>query len=255
MRAALGKMAAAEGERSDNPAPAVVRAGREDEGPIKRLQSHANTALAMQGAMSKMNLFKKAPSRPLSGSKKANSVGVDSLCADPHRHRLFMTPPIERTEDMVPQLVKSSKPLASNFFGRLTAEQHADLARGWHYLFAAKGTPLVEAHEEPEYFFIVLAGSVQVREPRVKYQETSTTSSSSLHDDEDLRTNGIGAGGVFGHYPLVHEEFQYRYSAKVVDPAGASVLLVPRADYVYVLRRDVERNMVDTVNMLRSALP
>ena len=59
-------------------------------------------------------------------------------------------------------------------------------------------------------------------------------------------------GRGFGHYPLIFGEAKYDYSATVVEKTGCCVLLVPKADYVHVLRKEVEKQMKDTVALLKA---
>ena len=44
----------------------------------------------------------------------------------------------------------------------------------------------------------------------------------------------------------------YGYSARVADGAAASLLLVSAADHAAILRREVEREIHDTIHVLKS---
>lgn len=94
--------------------------------------------------------------------------------------------------------------------------------------------------------FIVVAGAVKVEERQVHHLEgTSGTIA-------NMRLNNIEAGGVFHHYPLVTQSPFYGYGAKVVHPVGASLVMIPRTDYVSILRRSIEQELNTTVHMLKA---
>ena len=62
-----------------------------------------------------------------------------------------------------------------------------------------------------------------------------------------MRTTTAKTGTAFHHYPLVMQSPFYGYNARVTDPAGASLLLLSRSDYVSILRKTVDKEMSDTV--------
>ena len=121
----------------------------------------------------------------------------------------------------------------------------------------------------------MLRGSVQIEERQVYHQEGAKGVEAS-----QMRVTQCLAGKGFHHYPLVMNNLFYGYSARVVDPigaragtsshmgcavpaepstesasyrtlAGASVILLTKQDYVHALRKQMEKEMMDTVNILK----
>ena len=95
-------------------------------------------------------------------------------------------------------------------------------------------------------FFIVLDGSCLLNERQVHHLE-GRNGTDGLKRLVDRRR-----GRAFGYLPLVFGEQKYDYAARVVEPSGCCVLLVPKADYVHILRREVEKAMKDTVALLKA---
>ena len=108
-------------------------------------------------------------------------------------------------------------------------------------------TCLALARGVPFSYFIVLQGSVQIEERQVHHQEGAKGDA-----ETQMRITHCHAGKGFHHFPLVMQYRFYGYSARVTDPMGASIILVSKTDYVHALRRTVEKEMTDTVNMLKA---
>ena len=100
--------------------------------------------------------------------------------------------------------------------------------------------------EEVTDFFIVIEGSCLLNERQIHHLEGRTGTEGFKRVVDCRRGRG------FGHYPLIFGEAKYDYSATVVEKTGCCVLLVPKSDYVHVLRKEVEKQMKDTVALLKA---
>lgn len=135
---------------------------------------------------------------------------------------------------------------APDFCHFISDEEIGEMAKTCVYHFFRPGANVCDADEECEFFFVVLRGSVQIEERQVYHQEGAKGVEAS-----QMRVTQCLAGKGFHHYPLVMNNLFYGYSARVVDPIGASVILLTKQDYVHALRKQMEKEMMDTVNILK----
>ena len=96
-------------------------------------------------------------------------------------------------------------------------------------------------------YFIVLTGTVQIEEPQVHHKEGVKAT-----DSTNFRTRTCDPGHGFQDFPLVMGSKLYGYNARVDDPAGASIMLIPKELYTKELRTRVKNDMDDTVALLKS---
>ena len=141
--------------------------------------------------------------------------------------------PKEREEHHVDAIVEVLLRQAAGFASGLSEEQLASVARHVQYRFLPAGASVCASDEEAAHFFIVLGGSVLVEEAAVHHQE------GAAQVDGATRQRVVGAGDGFHHLPLLLRSRCYGYSARVADAAGASLLLLPSAEYASVLRRSM----------------
>ena len=134
----------------------------------------------------------------------------------------------------------------ADYFSSLTEAQHRALAKAWRYQWFAPGADICLQEEEVTDFFIVIEGSCLLNERQIHHLEGRTGTEGFKRVVDCRRGRG------FGHYPLIFGEAKYDYSATVVEKTGCCVLLVPKADYVHVLRKEVEKQMKDTVALLKA---
>ena len=165
---------------------------------------------------------------------------------DEDARRLLGVPPQQRDEKLLTDTVKLTNKHAGDFFSSLTAAQHLALARSWRYQYFPPGTEICMPEEEVTTFFIVLEGSCVCTERQIHHLEGRTGS------DGHRRVVSYRRGKAFGHYPLVIGGRVYDFGARVEEPPGCCLLLVPKAAYLQVLRNDMERQMRDTVCILQS---
>ena len=165
---------------------------------------------------------------------------------EPSQLELLNIPPEERETHHIDGLVEMISKNAAEFCVSLTDDQQSDIARCGLYHFFTPGVMICDTDEETAFFFVVLRGSVQIDERQVHHQEGTKGTESNM------RTTIVEAGKGFHHFPLVMQSRFYGYSARVVAETGASVLLISRQDYIFTLRRSVEKEMTDTVNMLKA---
>ena len=156
------------------------------------------------------------------------------------------TPPDERETAHIDGIVSALGLSAPEFVHSLTEEQQNDLARNCLYHHFKPGTTLCDKDEEATCFFIVLRGLVTIEEPQVYHQEASKGVGGSQTRKADMR-----AGKSFHHFPLVMQYRFYGYSATCGEE-GASVLIILKSDYIYILRRIMEKEMTETVTMLKA---
>lgn len=156
------------------------------------------------------------------------------------------TPPDERETAHIDGIVSALGLSAPEFVHSLTEEQQNDLARNCLYHHFKPGTTLCDKDEEAACFFIVLRGSVTIEEPQVSHQEASKGVGGSQTRMTDMRV-----GKSFHHFPLVMQYRLYGYTATCGEE-GASVLIILKSDYVYILRRMMEKEMTETVTMLKA---
>ena len=153
----------------------------------------------------------------------------------------------------------------------MTDEQQIDIARSSLYHFFVPPSTICEADDGLAYYFIVLRGSVTLEERVVSMHEGLNTNDASRkvvpdHDrthapiqshrfprgwnhrvlvsqversTTELRQHTIAAGQGFHHFPFAMMDSKYGYNARVIDPQGASVMLVPKPEYLSSLRRCV----------------
>lgn len=153
----------------------------------------------------------------------------------------------ERTDAVLEQLVELTNKLAGQFFSGIPREVHTQLARVWQYRCYPGGATLCEADQETNYFFIILAGSVLIEEPKVSHFDIKSGNGSMC---QHIAAAGECQAG-FGHYPLITDMLRYGYTATVPNGSVASVLVVPKRDYVISgLQSHTEKRLKTTVSML-----
>ena len=139
-------------------------------------------------------------------------------------------------------LVRQAKP----FVATIATDILMDVCRRAGHQVLPAGAQIVASHEEAANFFVVLSGSVVIEEPAVHHQDQATSTRKRL----------VPTGFWFHHLPFVSEGTKrpYGYSAYVSDAEqhGASLLLLPAADYTSILRRQIEREVRDAVALMHS---
>jgi len=186
---------------------------------------------------------------------------IEAKVADPENNPMFTppkdtleekqleglnTPPDERETAHIDALVDLLGKNAADFVQNLSEDQQTDIARSCLYHYMTPGTVLCEKDEETNFYFVVLRGSVVLEELQVHHQESAKGGGSNT------RVTNIKAGRGFHHFPLVMQYRFYGYSARVEASAGASVLVILKTDYIHILRRSMEKEMNDTVSMLKA---
>lgn len=165
---------------------------------------------------------------------------------DPNLRDSLNTPPGLRQKD--DSLCAALNKLAPHFFDILSVDQQTEVARCALYHFFEPGQILCTEDEETSFVFVVLHGEVEVEEPRVSLNEGL-----SGREAVQKRTKIYNAGMCFHHFPLVMQSRFYGYNARVPEGSmGASILIVSKADYISILRRTIDRDMTETVQMLQS---
>jgi len=167
---------------------------------------------------------------------------------EPSHLALLNTPPEDRESDDIFGIAEMLSKDCADFCSLLTENQQSDIARCALYHFFTPGVLICDPNEETAFFFLVLHGSVQIEERQVHHQEGTFGAKA----ETSMRTAIVQAGKGFHHFPLVTQARTYGYSARVVAPTGASVLLISKEDYVSILRRSIEKEMNDTVGMLKA---
>ena len=168
----------------------------------------------------------------------------DSL--PPEQQRLLSVPPAQRDKEVLTSLIALTKSLADEFVGALSEEQQVRLAKTWRYQYHRPGEAVCHAQEKCQSLFVVLGGEAHLSERTVHHLEGRIGT-------EGFRRKVVARRGkAFGHFPLVLGEPTYGYSAVASATAGCSLLLIPRAEYHAVLRRDLEKQMADTVALLHA---
>ena len=183
--------------------------------------------------------------------EKMEATGVEEDLDDPMdatSQELLNIIPEERETQHLDKIVELLAKNAKDFVAHLSDEQQSDVARCCLYHYFSDGELVCGADEDTSFFFVLLHGSIHIEETRVSHQEGSRSDG----DANSMRTTMLQAGKGFHHYPLVMQSRFYGYTATVDDPRGASVLLISKADYVHILRRTVEKEMTDTVSMLKN---
>ena len=181
---------------------------------------------------------------PRENSFKQQAILGDPL--PPHSRQILSVPPAQRDQLLLTQLIKLTQGLAGDFFGTLSEAQHVKLAKTWRYQFFGAGEDICLMHEQCAYLFVVLHGECVLTERQVSHLEGRSGT-------EGHRRRVVARRGrAFGHYPLVHSCREYDYSARVDDSAGCCVLLIPRACYVQNLKKEIEKQMSDTVALLKA---
>jgi len=150
--------------------------------------------------------------------------------------------PEERETSHIDALADLLSKNAADFCQNLTDDQTSDVARCCLYQYFSPGTVLCEKDEDTSFYFVLLRGEVVVEELQVHHLDTGS----------NMRTTTIKAGRGFHHFPLVMQYRFYGYSASVEAASGASVLIILKTDYIHILRRAMEKEMLDTVSMLKS---
>jgi len=161
---------------------------------------------------------------------------------------LLMTEPGSRSMEQVESIADLISKQAPEFAAPFADEQIVEVAKTGHYHFFNAGDRVCDADEECEYFFIVLRGAVQIEEKQVHHQEDGLSGGAV----GAMRVTTCGAGHGFHHFPLVMQHTFYGYSASVVESSGAAVLLIPKNDYQQHLRRWIDKEMSETVSMLKA---
>ena len=167
---------------------------------------------------------------------------------EPSHRELLNTPPEDREAQDIFSLAEWMSKDCADFCSLLTENQQSDIARCALYHFFTPGVLICAPKEETAFYFLVLRGSVQIEERQVHHQEGTFGAKA----EASMRTAVVQAGKGFHHYPLVTQARSYGYSARVVAPTGASVLLISKEDYMSILRRSIEKEMNDTVVMLKA---
>jgi len=102
------------------------------------------------------------------------------------------------------------------------------------------------AEDETAYYHIVLKGSVHIEEPQVHHLEgTSGTK-------QQLRITTCPEGKGFHHFPLVMKYTVYGYTATADDHFGACIVKLSKDDYIRFISKTIDREMQDTVHMLKT---
>ena len=154
---------------------------------------------------------------------------------------LLNSVPEERGIQQCDGIVKILEQLAPEFTAGISDDQMTEVAKVCMYHYFTAGHDICTPTDETAFFFIVLHGTVEIEERRVTHLEGATGTQASM------RTTTAKTGTAFHHYPLVMQSPFYGYNARVTDPAGASLLLLSRSDYVSILRKTVDKEMSDTV--------
>ena len=163
---------------------------------------------------------------------------------DEESRRLLCVPPAQRDAALLDATIQLTNKHAPDFFSTITAAQHMALAKAWRYQFFPPGADICMPEEECASFYIVLEGACVCTERQVHHLEGRAGS------EGFRRIVNCRRGKAFGHYPLVIGESKYDYSARVEDAPGCCLLLVPKAAYMQVMRKEIERQMKDTVGVL-----
>ena len=198
---------------------------------------------------------------------------------DPMPHKvleLLCCPPAERdalTIDRMLQYLTSATP---DTFGVLNDQQQGDFCRACLYHHFAPGSEICGPDDETAYFFVLLSGSVVMNDLQVSMVEGELPSASQRRRSREsgekqrrmsaerrmtmdalanyrpnTRRCELAKGQTFHHFPLVMNHRFYGYSASVDAAEGASLLILPKSDYLSLLRRQVEKDMVETVALLK----
>jgi hypothetical protein len=139
---------------------------------------------------------------------------------------------------------------APYFAALLSAEQLVNVARCVSQQFFPSGATICKAADSVQHFFVVLSGSVLVEEPVVHHLEGGAQGAAAQGTATKTRQRMVAAGHSFHHLPLVTAARCYGYSARVAHEKGASLLLLPSADYATILHRSIDLELRATVSML-----
>jgi CRP-like cAMP-binding protein len=111
------------------------------------------------------------------------------------------------------------------------------------------GKQVVSEREPADFFFVVLTGSVMLEERTLHHREGLAAMPIATHGREII---GGTSKNFFHHMPLVLRSDSYGYSAKCVE---ATLLMKLRCvDYDAILRRSIERDMLETVEMISATI-
>ena len=124
---------------------------------------------------------------------------------------------------------------------------HAELAKHFTQRRVEPGCAICFADEETRAMFIVLEGTASLSETRVAMTSEEGQGTS-------IGTTEVAEGEAFGHFALAQDTHCFGYSA-YGGSEGCTLLELSKAGFVQLLRRDVRRQVDDTVAMLRSRSP
>ena len=165
------------------------------------------------------------------------------------------TPAEDRTDVNVDQICGVLHRYVPTFARQLIDSSLRTVAKGLLYHFFQPGSVVCQEAENTNFFFLVLRGSVTLTERIVHHQERTTDSSKDKHDRDlstlSTRQRVIQAGEHFNHFPLVTDSPNYGFAARVDDPQGASIALIPKEEYTLCLKKLVVDEVSRTVELLR----
>lgn len=231
--------------QSGTATPAAVRAGRRSSFEVHASSDRQTSMRPLEARVLKAEEMRHQQEEE-SGVVLDDEARGDPL--DPALRELLNLPPEERETDTVESLAESLSKLAPQFFGHVTDDQQTEIARCALYHFFEPGEEVCMEDDELCFFFVVLHGVVEVDETRVSHNEGTKG-----RDDAQMRTKRYTAGRGFHHYPLVMQSRFYGYNARIpADSHGASILLIQKGDYISTLRRSVDKEMTETVTMLKT---
>ena len=175
----------------------------------------------------------------------------DTLANQKKVAALSQVRPDARTDGQIDSLVQATRHIDA--FANLSVAEHHGLARVWTHDMLGSGESLCRVNEQQPAYFIVVSGAMEVESQRLCHnlQENAVTPS-GVSSANSMRTTVVGVGKAFGQLALLHDSQYYDYSAKAAS-CGCGLLRVGKNHYAGLLRRHEEKELGETVRMLRAS--